>query len=94
MMMLTGVTVTRQILAINKTLTRNGLRTLALLQERSDRVASSLLAPCGTGEAAGQHLWEQWSEAGQAGCKVVESVTDAYFEMLEAMLPPSGRPRR
>jgi hypothetical protein len=92
-MMLTGVTVTRQVLAVQKTLARNGLRTMALLQERGEQVARSFLVPDGDDKyAAGdRHLWEHWSETGQAGRKVVETAVYTYFEMLEGMLLPGER---
>jgi hypothetical protein len=91
--MLTGVTVTRQILAVHKTLARNGLRTLALVQERGDRMARSFLAPGGEDATGGERLWEHWSETGQAGRKVFETAVDAYFEMLEGMLLPGDGAR-
>lgn len=92
-MMLTGVTVTRQVLAVQKTLARNGFRTVALIQERGERVARSFLVPDGDDDnaAEGRHLWGAWSETGQAGRKVFETAVDAYFEMLEGMLLPGGR---
>lgn len=86
-MMTTGVTVARQTLAINKTLVQNGFRTLTLLQERGNRVAQSFLAPNGEISVDTRCLWEGWSEAGQA----FEAVFNAYFEMLEGMLPTSDR---
>lgn len=90
-MMTTGVTVARQILEINKTLTRNGFRTLTLLQERGDRVAQSFLAPMGGASVDSERLWEGWSEAGLAGREAFEAALDAYFEMLAGMLPTSDR---
>jgi hypothetical protein len=90
-MMTTGVTVARQILEINKTLARNGFRTLTLLQERSDRVAQSFLAPNGETSVDTGRLWEGWSEAGLAGREAFEAALDAYFEMLAGMLPISDR---
>ena len=86
--MRTGVAVTRQLLSVQRTLTQNGLRTLALMQERSERVTRSFLASHGEDAPDGRPLWDPWSETGQAGCRVFQSAVDAYFKMLEGMLLP------
>jgi hypothetical protein len=89
-----GVTMTRQILAVQKTLVNNGLRNLALMQERGDQVARSFLTAGGTDSADTQRLWEQWSQMSLAGREVLLTATDAYFGLLEGLLPESdnGRP--
>jgi hypothetical protein len=92
-MTLSGVTMTKQILAVQKTLVNNGLRTLALLQERGDQVARSIMASGGTDSVGGQHLWEQWSQMGQAGRDMLVTATDAYFGLLEGLLHPDDNGR-
>jgi hypothetical protein len=84
----------KQILAVQKTLVNNSFRTLAILQERSERVARSLVVSGGMGNDDSQRLWAQWSQMGQAGREVLVTATDAYFGLLEGMLPSgdSGRP--
>lgn len=87
-MMHTGVAVTRQILAVQKTLAHNGLRTFALMQARGERMARAFLAPDGEDAPGVDRLWDDWSETGQAGRKVFEAAVDAYFDMLEGVLLP------
>jgi len=93
-MMPNGVTMTKQILAVQKTLVNNGFRTLALLQERGHQVARSIMATGGTDSVDTQRLWEQWSQMGQAGREVLVTATDAYFGLLEGLLSPedNGHP--
>jgi len=93
-MVLSSVTMTRQILTIQKTLVNNGIRTLALMQERGEQVARSFLASGGTDSDSTQRLWEQWSQTGQAGREVLVTAADAYFGLLEGMLPPGDNGRR
>lgn len=89
-MMIFGVTAARQFLEIHKTLTRNGFRSLALLQERGDQLAQTILDS--SGRPADTHcLWEGWSETGQTGRRALETATEAYFEMLAGMLPHQRR---
>ena len=92
-MMHTGVAVTRHILAVQKTVTHNGLRTFALIQERGERMTRSFLAPDGEDAPGGGRLWDHWSETGQAGRKVFEAAVDAYFEMIEGVLLPDDGQR-
>jgi adenosylmethionine-8-amino-7-oxononanoate aminotransferase len=85
-MILPSVTMTRQILTIQKTLVNNSFRTLALMQERGDQVARSFLASGGKESADTQRLWEQWSQTGQAGREALVTAADTYFGLLEGML--------
>ena len=91
MKMLTGVAVTRQMLAVQKTLAQNGLRTMSLLQERNQRMARSFLMPDDEDAGGEPHLWDHWSSTGQAGRKVFEAAVNAYFDMLEGVLLPGDR---
>lgn len=91
-MMLFGVTAARQILEIQKTLARNGFRNLALLQERGDQLAQTILANSER-SADTRQLWEGWSETSQTGRRALETATDAYFEMLTGTLPRSSHDR-
>jgi hypothetical protein len=93
-MMPNGVTMTKQILAVQKTLVNNGFRTLALLQERNEQVARSFAASGGMDSVDTQRLWEQWSQMGQAGREALVTATDAYFGLLEGMLSPGDNGRR
>lgn len=86
-MILSGVTMTKQILAVQKTLVNNGLRTLALMQERSDQVARSFLTSGGADSVDTRRLWEQWSQMSLAGREALLTATDAYFGLLEGLLP-------
>jgi hypothetical protein len=81
---------TRQVLAIQKTLVNNGLRTLTLMQERGEQVARSFLASDATDSADIQRLWQQWSQTGQAGREALVTATDAYFGILEGLLSPGN----
>jgi hypothetical protein len=85
---------TRQVLAIQKTMVNNGFRTLALMQERGEQVARSFLASDATDSADIQRLWEQWSLMGQAGREALETATDAVFGLFEGWLPPGDNGRR
>jgi adenosylmethionine-8-amino-7-oxononanoate aminotransferase len=93
-MILNSVTMTKQILAVQKTLVNNGLRTLALLQERGDQVARSFMTSGGSDSIDTQLLWEHWSQMGEAGREVLVTASDAYFGLLEGLLPldDNGRP--
>jgi hypothetical protein len=93
-MILDSVTMTKQILAIQKTLVNNGFRTLALMHERGEQVARSFLASDASDSADMQRLWEQWSLTGQAGREALETATDAVFGMLEGWLPTGDNGRR
>ncbi|MDJ0781828.1 MAG: hypothetical protein QNJ22_07635 [Desulfosarcinaceae bacterium] len=92
-MMHTGSEVTRQVLAIQKTLTRNGFRTLALLQERSEQLTRSFFTPKDTTDGESQQIWQGWAEAGRAGRQAVESTIDTYFDIMEGVLIP-GKSRK
>lgn len=89
-----SVTMARHILAIQKTLVNNGYRTLALIQERGEQVARSVLASAGTESPENQRLWEQWSQTGQAGREVLVTATEAYFGLLEGLLPSGNNGHR
>jgi hypothetical protein len=89
-----SVTMARQILAIQKTLINNSYRSLTLMKERSEQVVRSFLVSGGTESPDTQRLWEQWSQTGKAGCEVLVTTTDAYFGLLEGLLPSSDNGRR